>query len=89
VSSQSQHVLDTLPTAFPWVRFLTTDDRLAFAQELVAVVDAGENLRSPAPALQLINQWRHTAEVYKDPELLAALRAKTLDDFGVVAEPVE
>jgi hypothetical protein len=39
--------------------------------------------------LQLINQWRHTAEIYADPELLAALRAETLDDFGTVAEPVE
>ncbi|TCN38781.1 hypothetical protein EV644_108176 [Kribbella orskensis] len=86
---RSHHLLDILPQVFPWTRFLTTDDRVAFAQELIDVMDASEDLGSPAPVLQLINQWRHTAEIYADPELLADLRAETLDDFGTVAEPVE
>jgi len=86
---RSHQLLDILPQVFPWIRFLTTDDRVAFAHELIDVMDASEDLGSPGPVLQLINQWRHTAEIYADPELLAALRAETLDDFGTVAEPVE
>jgi hypothetical protein len=84
---RSQYLLDILPQVFPWLRFLPDDDRTKFAQELVDVMEAGKELGTPAPALQLIAEWRHTAEVYADPELLAALRSQTLDDFGVVTAP--
>jgi hypothetical protein len=35
----------------------------------------------------LIAEWRHTAGIYADPELLAALRSEIVDDFGVVTAP--
>jgi hypothetical protein len=84
---RSQHLLDILPKVFPWIRFLVPDDEMAFAQELIDVMDASEDLGSPAPVLQVINEWRHTAEVYADPELLAALRSDVIGDFGAVPEP--
>jgi hypothetical protein len=84
---RSQHLLEILPQVFPWIRFLTDDDRLTFAQEFVDVMEAGDAVGTPAPVLQLITEWRHTAEVYADPELLAALRSETVDDFGVVTAP--
>lgn len=84
---RSHHLLEILPVAFPWIRFLTADDRVAFAQELVDVMDASEDLGSPAPVLQLITEWRHTAQIYADPELLAALRSEPVGDFGAVPEP--
>jgi hypothetical protein len=84
---RSQHLLDILSKAFPWIRFLTPDDRMTFAQELIDVLDASEELGSPAPVLQVITEWRHTAEIYADPELLAALRSEVVGDFGTVPEP--
>jgi hypothetical protein len=84
---RSQHLLDILPKVFPWIRFLTSDDRMTFAQELIDVMDASEELGSPAPVLQVITEWRHTAEIYADPELLAALRSEVVGDFGAVPEP--
>lgn len=85
---RSQHLLEILPQVFPWIRFLADDDRLAFAQELVDVMDASEQLETPGPVLQLITQWRHTAEIYADPELLAVLRSEVEGDFGAVPKPL-
>ena len=84
---RSTHLLEILPKVFPWIRFLTDDDRTTFAQELIDVMDASEDLESPAPVLQLISEWRHTAEIYADPELLAALRSEVIDDFGGTGHP--
>ncbi|ADB30332.1 hypothetical protein Kfla_1229 [Kribbella flavida DSM 17836] len=86
---RSQYLLDLLPQVFPWTRFLTVDDQVEFAQELIDVMDASAELDSPAAVLALIAQWRHTAEIYADPELLAALRSEAVDDFGPVSRPVE
>jgi hypothetical protein len=84
---RSQHLLDILPVVFPWIRFLTPEDRVTFAQELIDVMDASEELGTPVPVLQLITEWRHTAEIYADPELLATLRSESVGDFGTVPEP--
>ncbi|WP_328989541.1 hypothetical protein OG394_25225 [Kribbella sp. NBC_01245] len=62
-------------------RLLPADDLATFADELLDVLD------TPAAARQVIAEWRHTAEIYADPELLAALRSTTVEDHGVVAEP--
>lgn len=84
---RSNHLLDLLPQVFPWIRFLPDEDRLIFAQELIDVMDASTDLNTPAPIVQLITEWRHTAEVYTDPDLLAVLRAGVTEDFGDVLEP--
>jgi hypothetical protein len=70
---RSEFLLEILMQVFPWIRFLPDNDRLTFAQELVDVMDASGALDTPGPVLCLITQWRHTAEVYADPDLLAAL----------------
>lgn len=84
--ARSTYLLDVLRTAFPWVRFLLADDLATFAEELIEVLDAAEELDSPAAVLQVIAEWRHTAEIYSDPELLAALRSTTIEDHGIVPE---
>ena len=37
---RSTHLLDILPQDLPWIRFLPTDGRIEFAQELVEVWEA-------------------------------------------------
>jgi hypothetical protein len=86
---RSQYLLDVLPQVFPWVAFLPPEDRIGFAQELVDVMDASSELGVPAPVLTLIAQWRNTAEVWADPELLAVLRSPDKGDFGPVPEPTD
>jgi len=56
-----------------------------FAPELVDVMDASSELGVAAPVLTLIAQWRNTAEVWADPELLGILRSPHEDGLGPVA----
>ena len=81
-------VTDVLPEVFPWVAFLSKEEVQEFVVELVATLRAAESLDNPAPVVQVIEAWRHTAEVLADPELAAILAADTDEDLGVVAAPV-
>lgn len=79
-------VIDVVPEAFPWVRFLPTEDVRAFVLELVDTLRATDALGNFAPVAQVIAEWQHTAEVHADPELAARIR--TLDgDHGLIPEP--
>ena len=80
-------LLDILPRIFPWSMFLPPEDRIGFAQELVDVMDASSELGVSAPVLTLIAQWRNTADVWADPELLAILRSPHEGDLGPVPRP--
>ncbi|QNP67833.1 hypothetical protein [Streptomyces genisteinicus] len=77
-------LLDILPDAFPWVRFLPEADIHAFAVELVDTMRAADSLGNNASVAQLLIAWQHTAEVHSDPELLAALTRDHGEDYGSV-----
>lgn len=80
-------VADVLPEVFPWVAFLSQQEIQEFVRELVETLRAAESIDNPAPVVQVIDAWRHTAEVLADPELAAILAADTADDHGVVPAP--
>lgn len=71
---------------FPWVQFLPSQDLDTFAREFVDVARATSDLHNPAPLVQLINEWRHTAEVHADPALYEIL-AHSVEDHGPVTLP--
>jgi hypothetical protein len=79
-------LLDVIPEAFPWVRFLPREDVQAFLVELVSTLRAVDELGSSGPVVQVITEWRRTAEIYADPELLATLRQEG-GDYGPVSAP--
>jgi len=64
----------------PWIRFLPTADREAFVVELLDTITASASLGAFAPVSVLIDQWRHTAEIWADPELHRTL-STPLDDL--------
>ncbi|MBL0780261.1 MULTISPECIES: hypothetical protein [Streptomyces] len=82
-------LLDLLPDAFPWVRFLPETDLHAFAVELVDTMRAADSVGNNASVAQLLVEWQHTAEVHSDPELLAALTTDHGEDYGPVPDPRE
>ncbi|MBO7939448.1 hypothetical protein ACGGAI_21075 [Streptomyces antibioticus] len=82
-------LLDILPDAFPWVRFLPEADVHAFAVELVDTMRAADSVGNSASVAQLLIAWQHTAEVHSDPELLAALTKDHTEDYGPVLDPRE
>jgi len=85
--TRSQLLLEMLPQVFPWISFLPSDARVEFAQELVDVMDASADLHVHAPVLQLIAEWRNTAEIYADPELFDILKSPQHEDLGPVPRP--
>ncbi len=79
-------LIDVVPEVFPWVRFLPTQDVRAFVLELVDTLRAAGALDNPAPVVQVIAAWQHTAEVHAGPDLAA--RTHLLEgDLGPVPEP--
>jgi hypothetical protein len=79
---------EVFPEAFPWVRFLPERDVRTFLVEFVETARASTDLGTISPIAQLITEWRHTAEVYANPELHKALTADHGDgDLGDVPVP--
>ena len=80
-------VTEILPEVFPWVTFLSRDEVREFIIELVATIRAADSIDNPAPVIQVIESWRHTAEVMADPELAAVLSVPSAGDRGPVPAP--
>lgn len=80
-------VTEIAPDVFPWVAFLPRDEVREFVAELVSTMHAADAIDNPTPIVQVIDSWRHTAEILVDPELTAALTRPSDGDFGLVPQP--
>lgn len=67
-------------SAFPWATLLSDAEVDQFAFELADALQAGVALNNPTPLTRTIEAWRHTAEVYADPDLARILCAFTSGD---------
>jgi len=76
-----------LPHVLPWLRFLPEGSVGKIVAELVSVSTAARSIDSVAPVAQVLIEWRHTAEVYADPDLYAALTRDRGGDAGSVPLP--
>jgi hypothetical protein len=79
-------MLELLPDVFPWITFVPVASHRTFLDEFVLTLRGALDLDNFAPVAQLITEWKHTAEVYADPTLLAVL-SREADDFGPVPAP--
>ena len=64
---------EALLDAFAWAKFLPSDARDRFAQELTDTLLAAATVDVYAPVAQLVREWKSTAETHADPELLRRL----------------
>ena len=80
-------VREALPTVLPWMRFLPAQDAAQLADEFVSTAEAAAALGNTAAIHQLLAEWRHSAEIYADPELHEALVSQQTGDFGTVPRP--
>ncbi len=80
-------IREVLPTVLPWVRFLPAAAAGELSAEFVEVAHAAAAVDNVAPVAQLLAEWRHTAEVYADPELHATLARAHEGDYGPVPVP--
>lgn len=83
---QTDLIRRVVASVFPWVTFLPGEDQEQFITELIDTLRAAEDIDNLAPVAQLMREWRTSAEIYADPELLAVL-TRDADDLGPVTEP--
>jgi hypothetical protein len=76
-----------MPDVLPWMRFLPADAVDELVSEFIATGHAAVTLDNLAPISQMLAEWRHTAEIYADPELHAILSSPHEGDFGPVPRP--
>ncbi|MGS2613125.1 hypothetical protein ACVCAH_01115 [Micromonospora sp. LZ34] len=76
-----------LGEALPWVAFLPDEDVDQLLTELITVAQGAASLGNLTPVAVLLTQWRHTAEIHADPELLEILTREPGGDFGPVPAP--
>lgn len=70
-----------------WVHLLPEADVHTFTAELVDAVWAADSADNSASVTQTLIAWQHTAEVYSNPELLAALTRDHSEDHGPAPHP--
>jgi hypothetical protein len=63
-----------------WTRPLSLEERERFLEDVVAGITIWEETGSPEALWRAFHEWRATAEVYTDPELLAELQNTDPDD---------
>ena len=76
-----------LTDALPWSVFLPDEDAETMLTELADTARGAAALENLAPIVLLLTQWQHTAEVYADPALHAALTREPEADLGPVPAP--
>jgi hypothetical protein len=77
---------DGIGDSLAWTTFLTERERLEFVREFVRGILAGAQAGTFTPAAQILREWRATAMVHADPELVAVLNERVpSEDGGLVA----
>jgi hypothetical protein len=81
-------ILRALPSVFPWVRHLSSDEVREFVGELIDATRDAVELDVHNSLHGVIVEWRATARILADPELTAQLTRPLPDeDHGEVTAP--
>ncbi|MFF7778650.1 prevent-host-death family protein [Streptomyces tanashiensis] len=83
------HVIGrALPSVFPWVRHLSSEETQEFVRDLVDATHDAAQLDVHATLHRAIVEWRATARILADPGLTARLTRPLPDeDHGEVTAP--
>jgi hypothetical protein len=80
---------DEMRRVLPWSVYLPEADRDLLLAELIEAAPGSARLRDLEPVAELLEQWRHAAEVHADMETYRHVTAEPTRDFGRVAKPGE
>lgn len=78
-----------LGEVFPWLEFLPTADREAFAEAFARTVVASSAIGDVVPVGRLVREWRATAAIWANAELASALQRPLRGDAGAVPQPLD
>jgi len=76
-----------LAEMLPWTKYLPDSDVEQLLGELSALTRDVGSLSALDSTTTLLAQWRHTAEVYREPALLEIISREPEGDFGAVEPP--
>ena len=74
---------------FAWADFLPQRDRAQFVMDFVRAFQASAEVGQWTPLAQTVREWKATATVHADPQLVEQLSSPLNDDFGPVPDPTE
>lgn len=81
-------ILRALPSVFPWVRHLSTEELQQLVTDLIDATHDVAQLDIHSELHRVIVEWRATARILADPELTAQLTRRLPDeDHGEVTTP--
>ena len=70
---------------FAWVSILSASEANDFAAEYLTALRASISLGNYAHVNTVVNAWMATAEIKSDPQLLARMEERALDEHQIVA----
>lgn len=78
-----------LTDEFPWLDLLPADELPQFVADFIRSAQASAELGQWSVLAQTLREWKATAAIYADPELLRQLTQPLTDDLGPVPAPIQ
>ncbi len=78
-----------LADEFSWADVLPQRDRAQFVTDFVRAFQASAEMGQWTLLAQTVREWKATAAVHADPELVEHLSNPLNDDFGAVPDPTD
>ncbi|HEY5110375.1 MAG TPA: hypothetical protein VII96_12275 [Acidimicrobiales bacterium] len=75
---------DQLEATLPWLDYLPTGERATCVSELMAVLSDHAGNRA---FRQVLTEWKHTAEIFADPDLAKRLSSGFSGDGLLISRP--
>ena len=72
---------------FAWADVLPEHDRIQFVADFVRAFQASAEMGQWIPLAQTVREWKTTAAIHADPELVQQLSGSLNEDFGPVPAP--
>jgi hypothetical protein len=88
VSSQPELLTSLFSSEFPWLKWLPADDRSTASEELLAELEACASTGILDPFVRTMREWRETAMIWSDPELVRRLQGSFTSDGTEIARPI-
>lgn len=86
---EPQTAAAALVDEFPWADILPRQDRAQFVTDFVRAFQASAEMGQWTQLAQTVREWKATAAVHADAELVELLSSPLNDDFGAVPDPTE
>ncbi len=84
----SEHAMNAIEEALPWVGWLDVEGRHEFAVGFIRTTSACHDTGNYEPLAKLLNRWRASAQIAQSPELSALLsQPRGADERIALARP--